>query len=438
MTQETKTHIDWFRDSAPYINSNRGKTFVLMLGGDALAHPRVETTIHDIALLSSLGVRLVMVFGARQQIEARVNQRNITSRFHNNLRVTDEATLECVKDAVGALRTEIESLLSMGLANSPMHNARLRVTSGNYVIAKPLGILDGVDLCHTGEVRRIDCAAIRRQLDAADIVLLPPLGYSPTGEIFNLSAEQLASQAAVSLRADKLIFMCGSAGAIDEQGNLLRELNTHEAQTLVAAGEQTSQVARHLQAAAEACSAGVPRAHLVDFGQNGALLSELYTRDGSGTLVTIKGYEHIRPALVSDVGGIIQLIQPLEEQGILVRRSRELLEAEIERFTVIERDGAIVGCAALYPFQAEPVAELACVAVHPDYRRSGRGEQLVESICSQARRAGIERIVVLSTQTAHWFLELGFIRQSLESLPAGRQSLYNWQRNSSVFERRLA
>ncbi len=438
MTQEHKTHIDWFRGSGPYINANRNKTFVLMLGGDALAHAQVEATIHDISLLSSLGVRLVVVFGSRPQIEKRLNQRSITSRFHNNLRVTDEPTLECVKDAVGALRTEIESLLSMGLANSPMHGARLRVTSGNYVVAKPLGILDGVDLCHTGEVRRIDCAAIREQLDAGSIVLLPPVGYSPTGEIFNLSAEQLASQAAASLNADKLVFMCSSAGAMDEDGNLLRELNTQEAQWLIGAGNQTSEITRHLQAASAACNAGVQRAHLVSFAEDGALLSELYTRDGTGTLITVKSFEQIRPALIADVGGIIQLIQPLEEQGVLVRRSRELLENEIDRFTVIERDGTIIGCAAIYPFTGEQVAELACVAVHPDYRKGGRGENLVEAVCSLARRAGIECIVVLTTQTAHWFVERGFVKQPLESLPTSKQSLYNWQRNSNVFEKQLS
>ena len=437
MLEDTNKQIHWFRESAPYINANRGKTFVLMLSGEALASTHFQRTIYDIALLSSLGVKLIIVFGARPQIQAQIHDQGLTSDFYQHLRITDTKALDCVINAVGTLRTHIEARLTMGLPNSPMHGARLKIQSGNYVTAKPIGIKDGIDLCHTGEVRRIDCDAIRQQLKSDAIVLLPPLGYSLTGEVFNLSAEDLASQTAVSLNADKLIFMGPQATAIDEDGQLLRELSTHEAAWIIAAGLQSAEVTRYLNAACDACNAGILRAHLVSSDIDGALLNELYTRDGSGTLVMVKSFEQIRPAHITDVGGIIQLIQPLEETHVLVRRSRELLETEIEQFTVIERDGAIIGCAAAYPFPEEQTIELACIAVAPEYQGSGRGDQLADEICAKAKAAGMKRVVVLSTQTAHWFLERGFQKADVAALPASKQSLYNWQRNSSVFEKTL-
>lgn len=433
----SKPYINWFRDSAPYIHANRNKTMVLMLGGEAAQHGHFHAIIHDIALLHSLGVKLVIVHGSRPQIDQRLQAAGINSKFHRHLRITDHDSLDCVKAATGALRAEIEALLSMGLANSPMHGARLRVTSGNLITAKPVGILDGVDFHFTGEVRRVDCDGIRRQLDENSIVLLPPLGYSRTGEVFNLSAEDLATETAIALQADKLILMYGEQGAQDSQGKLLRELNTEETQQLLDAGQQNTEIQRHLNAAYRACHAGIKRTHLVSYADDGALLSELYSRDGSGTLITVNSYEQIRQAQTGDAAGIIELIRPQEQQGILVRRSRERLEHEIERFIVIERDDTIIGCAALYPFADDKCAELACVVVHPDYQQANRGEQLLEQIVTVAKTQGLERLLVLTTQTAHWFVERGFVKTSVQALPEGKRSLYNWQRNSSVFERVL-
>lgn len=434
MSTEQKNDVNWFRNSAPYINANRKRTFVLMIGGEAAKHQNFATIIHDIALLHSLGVRLVIVHGARPQIDQQLEAHGIKSKFYQDLRITTESDLQYVKEAIGVLRIDLEAKLSMGLKNSPMHGADLRVTGGNQVIAKPLGILEGVDLCHTGEVRRIDCDGIRQQLDNGAIVLLSPFGYSPTGEIFSLSAEDLATEAAISLRADKFILMCAEPGASDADGNLYRELDTQEAQRILAEGSNSPETTRHLRAASKACVGGVKRAHLVSYVEDGALLTELYTRDGVGTLITDLGYEQIRRAGIGDVGGIISLIQPFEQKGILVRRSRELLENEIGRFTVIERDGAIVGCAALYPFADENAGELACVAIDEKYRDNGRGDSLLQEVVRQAKALGMRRLIVLTTQTGHWFIERGFAKSSVEQLPDSKKSLYNWQRNSSVLE----
>ena len=431
--------VHWFRHSSPYINAHRGRTFVVALGGEAVADPGFPGVVHDLALLHSLGVRLVLVHGARPQIEQRLRLAGAELRYVNGLRVTDDQALPCVREAVGSVRMEIEAQLSMGLANSPMAGARIRVASGNFVVARPLGVREGVDYQHTGEVRRLDVVGIKSWLEAGAIVLLSSVGYSPTGEIFNLSAAQVAMAAATHLRADKLLFLTEVPGPTDATGELIRQLSPPEAERLLKSETGLPKATRrHLEQALLACAAGVRRVHLLPRALDGALLLELFTRDGIGTLLSADLFEDVRPATIEDVGGILELIAPLEQQGVLVRRSRERLETEIGRFMVSERDGAVIGCSALYPFISDRVGELACLAVHPDYRRGGRAEALLQHVEKQARRAGLERIFVLTTHTAHWFQERGFVPSHLEDLPVQRRALYNYQRNSKVFIKTLA
>lgn len=430
-------YVNWLRHSTPYINSHRDRTFVVMLPGEGIVHPNFGNIVHDLVLLHSLGVRLVLVHGSRPQIGERLTARGIEPRYYRDLRITDTPTLECVIDAVGSLRIAIEARLSMDMAASPMQGARLRVTTGNYVTARPIGVVDGVDFHHTGEVRRLDRKGIGRQLDERNIVLLSPLGYSPTGEVFNLACEDVAMRAAVDLGADKLILFGAEPGLMDETGNLIRELSPQQVPAHVqrlGAGNYQGEL---LDAAGQACRAGVKRSHVVSYAINGSLLTELFTRDGGGTLVDQEQFEQIREATIQDVGGLIDLITPLEEQGILVRRSREVLEREIEQFTIVERDGLIIACAALYPIADSDAGELACLAVNPEYRHGGRGDELLERIEARARAKGLRNLFVLTTRTAHWFQERGFEPSGVERLPAARASLYNFQRNSKIFEKAL-
>lgn len=437
----TKDYVKWFRNSAPYINAHRGKTFVLMLSGEAVAHPNFANIIHDIALLNSLGVKLVLVHGARPQIEQRARQRGVVSRFENNLRITDSETLQCVKDAAGSLRADIEALLTMGLANSPMHGSQIRVCSGNFVVAKPIGIRAGVDFEHTGVVRRIDQQGISKQLEDNSIVLLSPLGYSPTGEVFNLSVEEVATQAAISLSADKLIVFSQQGGLLDDAGELIQSCELSRLAQLQSRCSNPPTI-QLLNAIGSSLEHGVERCHCVSYAEDGALLQELFTHDGAGTLIAKDHYEQLRTAHIDDVGGILELISPLEAAGVLVKRSREFLENEIEQFTIIERDGMIIGCAALYPYtdnsdDAQACGEIACVATHSDYRGDNRGERLLAAIQLQARHKKLAYVFVLTTQTAHWFQEQGFIEASHDDLPQQKQQLYNFQRNSKVFLKKL-
>lgn len=435
--------VEFFRASAPYIHAHRGRTFVVMFGGEAVIDADFPKLVTDLALMHSLGVRLVLVHGSKPQIERRMRERKIGPRFHQGLRITDRATMSCVGDAVGSIRGRIEGLFSMGLPSSPMEHARLRVASGNFVIARPWGVRDGIDFQFTGGVRRIDTEGVQQRLDSGAIVLLSPLGYSPTGEAFNLSSHEVAAAAAAALKADKLISLVEGRGAVDRRGRLVQQLKPAEAEALAKGGKQLHpDTAKHLLAAARACRDGVRRVHLVERRADGAVLQELFTREGRGTLVTAEQYEGLRPAKLDDIAGLLRILQPLEEAGVLVRRSKETLEHEVERFVVVERDGMVIGCAGLEVFEDDRsgrarVGELYCLAVDPTYRESGRGEAIVEYIAERARAMGLSHLFVLTTQTAHFFRERGFQPVRWTELPPGRRARYDKRRKSKVLFREL-
>ncbi|EFL3905306.1 amino-acid N-acetyltransferase [Escherichia coli] len=437
MVKERKTElVEGFRHSVPYINTHRGKTFVIMLGGEAIEHENFSSIVNDIGLLHSLGIRLVVVYGARPQIDANLAAHHHEPLYHKNIRVTDAKTLELVKQAAGTLQLDITARLSMSLNNTPLQGAHINVVSGNFIIAQPLGVDDGVDYCHSGRFRRIDEDAIHRQLDSGAIVLMGPVAVSVTGESFNLTSEEIATQLAIKLKAEKMIGFCSSQGVTNDDGDIVSELFPNEAQARVEAqeekGDYNSGTVRFLRGAVKACRSGVRRCHLISYQEDGALLQELFSRDGIGTQIVMESAEQIRRATINDIGGILELIRPLEQQGILVRRSREQLEMEIDKFTIIQRDNTTIACAALYPFPEEKIGEMACVAVHPDYRSSSRGEVLLERITAQAKQSGLSKLFVLTTRSIHWFQERGFTPVDIDLLPESKKQLYNYQRKSKV------
>ena len=390
-------HVTWFRQSAPYIHAHRGKTFVILFGGEAVQHKGFAHLINDIALLVSLGVRIVLVHGARPQIEQQLNTLNIRSTFADGLRITLHENMPAVEQAVGQTRMRIEAQLSRGLPNTPMADASIRVVSSNFITAQPYGIRNGVDYCQTGNVRNINAQAIKQQLENNNVTLISPIGYSPTGEVFNLRAEDVATETAMALNADKLIFIMENNGVTDKKGNLLQQLDLPHAENWIKNHGNEDKVSddretqSHLKNAAIACRGGVHRTHLISRLIDGALLLELYSRDGIGTLITADNYEGLRTATIKDIGGIIELIEPLEAEGVLVKRSREQLELDINNFTVIERDGMVIACAALFTFIEEEAAELACLAVHQAYQTQGRGDDLMQHIEWQAKKQHLKK-----------------------------------------------
>ena len=434
-------YIEWFRHSSSYINAHRKKVFVVLLTGETIAHENFSSIVHDITLLHSLGVKLVLVHGARPQINMALDEAHLELRYHKGLRITDPDNLQIIKQVVGNMSIDIEAQFSMGLANSPMHGADIKVSRGNFITARPLGIIDGVDFSLTGVVRKVNASAIQQQLENNSIVLLSNLGYSPTGEVFNLSAEEIATEVAIAMKADKLVLFGPQRGVMDAAGNLLSTLSPTAAEQVLGNisddDEQTRNGVREtLAAAIKASSKTVHRCHLINFADNGALIEELFTRNGNGTLISRDHFELLRQATIEDVGGILELIAPLEAAGILVHRSRELLEAEIDYFKVIELEGMIIACAAIYPLDEES-GEIACIAIHRDYQESGRGDHLLRALEREARRMGLSKVIVLTTQTAHWFLERGFEPLPISELPTKKQEMYNYQRNSKAFRKTL-
>jgi amino-acid N-acetyltransferase len=435
---ETAKLVAWVRQAAPYIHAFRGQTFVIAFGGEVLESDAAQAIMYDVALLDSMGIKLVLVHGARPQIDAEMRQRGLEPRFHKGLRITDGEALECVKRAMGVTRIDIEAMLSQGLPNTPMAGAFLRVTGGNFITARPVGVVDGVDHQYTGAVRKVIAEEIRGDLDQENVVLITPIGASPSGEIFNLAWEEVAEAVAVAVKADKLIYLSDAPGLVDKKGALIDALTADEAEALLGKKvAQAAEVARVLPGAVRACRAGIGRVHFLNRLADGAMLMEFFTRDGVGTVMTRAPLASVRDATPDDVGAVLAVISPLEEEGILVRRGAERLETEIARFSVLEHDGVIVGCAALYPFSKEKAAELACLAVMPEYRSCGYGDLLREHIEARAKREKLKRLFVLTTRTAHWFIERGFAEASVDQLPSQKRELYNFQRRSKVFIKAL-
>jgi amino-acid N-acetyltransferase len=432
--------VSWLRTVAPYIHAFRNKTFVIAFPGELVTEGRLESLVHDVALLQAMGMRIVLAYGSRPQVEEQLRLRRIEDRYSHGMRITDQPALECAKEAAGELRLDIEAAFSAGLPNTPMGNSRIRIISGNFVTARPVGIVDGVDFEHTGLVRKIEVESIAQALSGGSIVLVPPLGFSPTGDAFNLALEDVAASLAVALDADKLIYLVSDQGvprAKDAEGNPLIEISEEQAEHVLAKELLNEEASFTLSHALRACRGGVERAHMVPFTKDGALLIELFTHDGVGVMLVEETLEALRSATPDDVAAIVSLIEPLEVDGTLVPRGRNAIERDIDRFTVIEHDGVIFGCAALYHYGQSTLGELACLMVRPDTREKGDGERLLKRIEHQARQNGLKALFVLTTRTTHWFLKRGFKPATVDELPEIRQKAYNWDRKSQVLIKTL-
>ncbi|MBI3229232.1 MAG: amino-acid N-acetyltransferase [Burkholderiales bacterium] len=429
--------VHWLRSVAPYIHAFRNKTFVVAFPGELVIAGALPVLAHDLSLLHALGIKIVIVHGSRPQVAEQLALRKVAGRFKNGVRITDIAAMECAKEAAGELRLDIEAAFSQGLPNTPMAHAAIRIISGNFITARPLGVIDGIDFELTGITRKVAAETIHQILAAGSLVLLSPLGFSPTGEAFNLTMEDVAVTAAIALHADKLIFITETAMMTDAGGTEIHELSSHQAQAVLQAGFLPHDTTFYLQHAVKACNNGVPRAHIVPFAMDGSALLELFTHDGVGTMISHENLESLREATIEDVGGIIKLIEPLEADGTLVKRGRELIEREIDYFSVIEHDQVIFGCAALYPFDEEKMAEMACLTVNPEAQAQGDGERLLKHMENRARARGFTKLFVLTTRTAHWFLKRGFVHANVDDLPKDRQHMYNWQRKSQVLIKNL-
>ncbi len=438
------TFVPWFRAVAPYIHAYRGKTFVVGLAGEAIAAGKLNAFVQDLSILHAMGLKLVLVHGFRPQLTEQLAAKGHVSRHSHGMRVTDAVALDAAQEAAGQLRFQIEAAFSQGLPNTPMANATVRVVSGNFLTARPVGIVDGVDFQHSGLVRRVDQVAISRAIESGAVVLLSPFGFSPTGEAFNLTMEDVATSTAVALQADKLVFVGEISGIRerpeDPDSAIDTELALAEAKRMIAtqpAATLPTEPAFYLRHCVKACEGGVERSHILPFATDGALLLEVFTHDGVGTMVVDEKLESLREATADDVGGILQLIEPFEKDGTLVRRERTEIERDIENYSVVEHDGIIFGCAALYPYPEARTAEMAALTVSPFSQSQGDGERLLKRIEQRARQAGLDSIFVLTTRTMHWFIKRGFTHAEPDWLPEARKRKYNWDRRSQVLVKKF-
>ncbi|MBC7683444.1 MAG: amino-acid N-acetyltransferase [Ferruginibacter sp.] len=441
------TFVPWFRSVAPYIHKFRNQTFVVALAGEAIAAGKLPNIAQDLAMIQSMGVKLVLVHGFRPQVNEQLLAKGHAPKFAHGIRITDEVALDCAQEAAGQLRYEIEAAFSQGLPNTPMAGATIRVISGNFITARPVGIVDGIDFQHSGLVRKVDIGGITRVLDMGAMLLLSPFGFSPTGEAFNLTMEEVATSVASALQADKLIFLTEVPGIRTRPGEPESEDNPIDTELPLAVAEKLladlpaanrpTDTAFYLQHCVKACKSGVERSHIIPFAVDGAILLEVYVHDGIGTMVVDEKLESLREALVDDVGGILQLIEPFEKDGTLVKRSRTEIERDADLYTVVEHDGVIFACAALYPYPEAHTGEMAALTVSPQVQGQGDGEKVLKRIEQRARAAGLQSIFVLTTRTMHWFIKRGFVQVDPEWLPEARKRKYNWDRKSLVLVKKL-
>ena len=438
------TFVPWFRSVAPYIHAYRGETFVVALAGEAIAAGKLNAFVQDLSILHAMGIKLVLVHGFRPQLNEQLAAKGHSSRFSHGQRITDAIALDCAQEAAGQLRFEIEAAFSQGLPNTPMANAAVRVVSGNFLTARPVGIVDGVDFMHSGVVRKVDSKAVRSALDIGAVLLMSPFGFSPTGEAFNLTMEDVATSIAIALQADKLMFVAEVPGVrenpADPESPVDTELAVADAEkllTVLGDAAQPSDTARYLQHCMKACRAGVERSHIIPFAVDGAVLMEVYTHDGIGTMVVDEKLESLREATADDVASIVRLIEPFEQDGTLVKRDRTEIERDIDNYTVIEHDGVIFGCAALYPYPEAKTAEMAALTISPQVQAQGDGERILRRVEQRAKAMGLTSLFVLTTRTMHWFIKRGFQQVDADWLPEARKRKYNWDRRSQVLVKPL-
>ncbi len=441
------TFVPWFRSVAPYIHKFRNQTFVVGIAGEAIAAGKLPNLAQDLAMIQSMGVKIVLVHGFRPQVNEQLKAKGHEAKYSHGVRITDEVALDCAQEAAGQLRYEIEAAFSQGLPNTPMADSTVRVISGNFITSRPGGIVDGVDVQHSGLVRKVDIAGITRVLDMGALLLVSPFGFSPTGEAFNLTMEEVATSVATALQADKLIFVTEVPSIRmrpqdppSEDNPIDTELPLDNAEQMLQAlppANHPTDTAFYLQHCVKARKNGVERSHIIPFAVDGSILLEVYVHDGIGTMVVDEKLESLREATVDDVGGILQLIEPFEKDGTLVKRSRTEIERDVGLYTVIEHDGVIFACAALYPYPEGHTAEMAALTVSPDVQGQGDGERVLKRVEQRAKAAGLDSIFVLTTRTTHWFLKRGFVLVDPDWLPEARKRKYNWDRKSQVLVKKL-
>ena len=433
--------IQNFRLSAKYINLFNQNIFVIALSGYVFNEDQFEKIAQDINILHSLKIKVILVYGARPQVESILVKNKIPVRLVKNMRVTSSAALKHVIEVNGAIRNKIEATLSTIKSVSE----GMRLSSGNFLTAMPVGIIDGIDMESTGKIRGVDVEAIKNKLNHHEIVIVSPIGYSPLGKIFNLSYEQTAAYVAAAVNADKLIYYVDANGILNERGELIPELTSEKAHKLISHIEEkpSPESAQNLsyddfnilKSSVFAIKNKIKKVHLINRHIDGSLIEELFTEKGSGTILTEFALENFRKSTEGDLKDIYRILFPLEKRKILIERDLTQIKGMINQFYVLEHDKKFVGCVSLNSFKES--LELASFSIEPKYQRLGFGKKLLKFCELEAKKLKYDEIFILTTQSEHWFAENGFKEKSKELMPTFKKKNYQSERNSKYLTKKL-
>ena len=433
--------IQNFRLSAKYINLFNQNIFVIALSGYVFNEDQFVKIAQDINILHSLKIKVILVYGARPQVESILVKNKIPVRLLKNMRVTSSAALKHVIEVNGAIRNKIEATLSTIKSVSE----GMRLSSGNFLTAMPVGIIDGIDMESTGKIRGVDVEAIKNKLNHHEIVIVSPIGYSPIGQIFNLSYEQTAANIAAAINADKLIYYVDANGILNERGELIPELTSEKAHKLISHIEEkpSPESAQNLsyddfnilKSSVFAIKNKIKKVHLINRHIDGSLIEELFTEKGSGTILTEFALENFRKATEGDLKDIYRILFPLEKRKIFIERDLTQIKGMINQFYILEHDKKFVGCVSLNSFKES--LELASFSIEPKYQRLGFGKKLLKFCELEAKKLKYDEIFILTTQSEHWFAENGFKEKSKELMPTFKKKTYQSERNSKYLTKKL-
>jgi amino-acid N-acetyltransferase len=429
---QSYSNVDFIREAFHYQSRYHNALLVFKIDFPLTEHPAFSYIMKDIALLARTGFRVVIVPGAKEHIDAVLTEYGLTSRYSGTTRVTTVQSIPFVEMAAFYVATRF-------MASLQSH--KVDAVIGNFVRARGLGVVSGLDFEHTGTVDKILNVSIKRLLNQDMIVILPCIGLSASGKPYNVPSDEIALAASVSLEASKLFIVSAQSALYhdhwavpktvltDEDGRIIR-LTPAEAELVLSIN--ADKPAPELRLAVQACKSGVDRVHIIDGRMDGAILQELFSNLGAGTMVYVDDYESIRLLKSTDIPDILRLMEPLMQQGILLRRTMDTILEKMADYIVFEVDGSIHACGALHNW-GEGQGEIAALATDPAYTDMGLGRRIVRYCIDWAAKQGLSRVFVLTISTQDWFEALGFTECPVESLPTGRRIRYDHNRNSKVF-----
>ncbi|MDR0448442.1 MAG: amino-acid N-acetyltransferase [Treponema sp.] len=417
--------MDLVREAFHYQSRFAGSTMVFKIDFPVTAEPAFPSLVKDLALLAQTGFRIVIVPGAKEWIDSVLTEYGIRSRYinsenHNSIRITDARAMPFVEMAAFHGAARFMTALSANHCDSVI---------GNFVRARGLGVLNGQDMEHTGRVEKILVKPIGKVLDLKMAAILPCIGWSASGKPYNVPSGEIALAAAGALGAIKLFIVSAEIPAGQNNVKNLR-LTPKEAETILELNKDPGALP-DLRLALAASKAGVERVHIINGREEGAVLRELFSNQGAGTMIYTDEYESIRPLETQDIPDILRIMEPLMRQGILIRRSVEDIQEKKEDYWVFGIDGQAHACGALHKWEKQ--GEIAAIAVDGAYADMGLGSRIVRFLVNQASKESLSRVFVLTTQSHDWFETLGFTESTPETLPEERRKFYNPERNSKVY-----